>query len=74
MYSREAADWEGSGYGPLLMTPAVWGLALILPCTKPKNTLGGLRLRPAAHDACGAGLLASSYIKVLRYSAVTDTW
>ncbi len=23
VYSREAADWEGSGYGPLLMTPAV---------------------------------------------------
>ncbi|KAK9827599.1 hypothetical protein WJX81_002935 [Elliptochloris bilobata] len=22
VYSREAADWEGSGYGPLLMTPA----------------------------------------------------
>jgi len=23
VYSREAADWEGTGYGPLLMTPAV---------------------------------------------------
>jgi len=25
VYSREAADWEGSGYGPLLMTPSVRG-------------------------------------------------
>lgn len=23
VYSREAADWEGSGYGPLLATPSV---------------------------------------------------
>ena len=29
VYSREAADWEGSGYGPLLMTPAVRGAPTI---------------------------------------------
>lgn len=23
VYSREAADWEGSGYGPILETPCV---------------------------------------------------
>lgn len=23
VYSKQAADWEGSGYGPLLETPAV---------------------------------------------------
>ena len=23
VYSRAAADWEGGGYGPLLMTPSV---------------------------------------------------
>lgn len=22
-YSKEIADWEGSGYGPMLMTPSV---------------------------------------------------
>ncbi len=36
VYSREAADWEGTGYGPLLMTPAVPPLgpsaALRAPC------------------------------------------
>lgn len=23
VFSREAADWEGSGYGPMLATPSV---------------------------------------------------
>lgn len=29
VYSREAADWEGSGYGPLLATPSVRRFSLL---------------------------------------------
>lgn len=43
VYSREAADWEGSGYGPLLMTPAVRG-----PC---KPVMTGIKFATAIGEA-----------------------
>ena len=65
VYSREAADWEGTGYGPLLMTPAVPPLgpraraprplpccrapAAGIPDPRPLQWLQQLRLSTPAH-------------------------
>jgi len=72
VYSREAADWEGTGYGPLLMTPAVPPLgparALRGPCHAAAHPLPA---SPTLVPCNGCNNCASPPLLMARFPGTT---